>query len=139
MLELMKIVGVSAVLSAGFVTASEIQVQPASETVSGKLYTDRLPQGDALPAKPWRITYAAAGQDDSRASPMSTGIKGDLLRKTPQGVCASQSWPNIARECLEAANGAPARSGVRMITVEQREGASTSVLMRVPMPELAQR
>jgi hypothetical protein len=139
MFELMKIVGVSAVLSAGFVTASEMQ-QPVGEPVSGKIYTDRLPQGDAVPMRPWRITYASApSQGESRDSQTSTGTKGDLLRKAPQGACASQAWPNVARECLQAADGTPARSGVRMITVEQREGANTSVLVRVPSPELAQR
>ena len=138
MFELMKIVGVSAVLSAGFVTASEMQVQPEREPVSGKIYTDRLPQGDAIPARVWRITYApASGQDESR--PQTSGTKGDLLRKAPQGACASQAWPNIASECLESASGIPVRSGVRMITVEQREGANTSVLVRTPSPELAQR
>ena len=134
MFELMKIVGVSAVLSASFVTASEMQAE------TGKIYTDRLPQGDAVPMRPWRITYASApSQGESRDSQTSTGTKGDLLRKAPQGACASQAWPNVARECLQAADGTPARSGVRMITVEQREGANTSVLVRVPSPELAQR
>jgi hypothetical protein len=134
----MKIVGVSAVLSAGFVTASEMQVQPDQEPVSSKIYTDRLPQGDAMPARPWRITYAAAGGQDESRPQTSEGTKGDLLRKAPQGACASQAWPNIASECLESA-GTPVRRGVRMITVEQREGANTSVLVRVPSPEFAQR
>jgi hypothetical protein len=136
MFELMKIVGVSAVLSAGFVTASEMQAQPGRELASGKIYTDRVPQGDAVPARALRITYTGS-QGESRGAQASAGGKGDLLRKA-QGTCASQAWPNVARECLEAANGTPARS-VRMITVEQREGANTSVLMRVPSPEIAQR
>jgi hypothetical protein len=137
MFELMKIVGVSAVLSAGFVTASEMQAQPSPEPVSGKIYNDRLPQGDAMPARPWRIAYAAS-QDESRSS-MSAGTKGDLMRTTTRGACASKAWPNVGPECLEAANGTPARASVRMITVEQREGANTSVLVRVLSPELAQR
>jgi hypothetical protein len=138
MFELMKIVGVSAVLSAGFVTASEMQAQPSPEPASGKIYNDRLPQGDAIPARPWRIGYAAGSQDESRSS-TSAGTKGDLLTKAPRGACASKAWPNVGPECLEAANGTPSRASVRMITVEQREGANTSVLVRVPSPELAQR
>jgi hypothetical protein len=138
MFELMKIVGVSAVLSAGFVTASEMQPQPGRETAGAKIYSDRLPQAD-MPARVWRITYApASGQDESRPQ-TSGGTKGDLLRKATQGACASQAWPNIAPECLESTSGTSVRSGVRMITVEQREGANTSVLVRVPSPELAQR
>jgi hypothetical protein len=139
MFELMKIVGVSAVLSAGFVTASEMQAQPEREPASAKIYTERLPQGDAVPARALRITYAAGSQAESRESRMSTGLKGDLLQKAPHGACASQAWPNIAPECLQSASGVPVRSSVRMITVEQREGANTSVLVRVPSPELAQR
>jgi hypothetical protein len=138
MFELMKIVGVSAVLSAGFVTASEMQPQPGRETAGGKIYTDRLPQGD-MPARVWQITYSPASGPDESRSQTSGGTKGDLLRKAPHGACASQAWPNIAPQCLESVGGNPVRSGVRMITVEQREGANTSVLVRVPSPELAQR
>jgi hypothetical protein len=136
MFELMKIVGVSAVLSAGFVTASEMQAQPDRETVSSKVYTDRLPQVDAMPARVWRINYS--GSQHESPSQTTAGTKGDLL-KAPQGACASQAWPHIAPECLQSASGSPVRSGVRMITVEQREGANTSVLVRVPAPEVAQR
>ncbi len=139
MIELMKNVGVSAVLSAGFVTASEMQMTTGREPASGKIYTDRLPQGDAVPAPGSRLTYAAGGLETGERPQTSTDTKGDLLRKAPQRACASQAWPNVAPECLEAAHGTPVRSGVRMITVEQREGANTSVLVRVPSPELAQR
>jgi hypothetical protein len=137
MFELMKIVGVSAVLSAGVVTASEMHGHQAAEPVSGKAYTDRLPQGDLAPSRALRITYAS--QSEGREPRMSAGTKGDLLGKAPQGTCASKAWPNIAPECLESANGTPVRSSVRMITVEQREGVNTSVLVRIPSPELAQR
>ena len=139
MFELMKIVGVSAVLSAGLVTASEMQMQSDREPVSGKIYTDRVPQGDAVPARGLRITYAAGSRETGEGPQTSTETKGDLLRKVPQRACASQAWPNVAPECLEAANGTPVRSGVRMITVEQREGANTSVLVRIPAAEIAQR
>jgi hypothetical protein len=137
MFELMKIVGVSAVLSAGFVTASEIQPVPAP--TSGKLYSDRVPQGDAVPARALRISYAAGGLTDREEPQASNGLKGDLLGKAPRNACASQAWPNVTPECLEAATGTPVRSSVRMITVEQREGANTSVLVRIPAAEVAQR
>ena len=144
MLEFMKIVGVSAVLSAGFVTASERHGQPDLEAVSGKTYTDRVPQGepgegakgDVSPAKVLRITYSTAGLEDAGGAPTARGAKGDLQRSAPDGICASQAWPNIASECLD---GAPLRRSVRMITVEERDGANTSVLVRVPAAEVAQR
>jgi hypothetical protein len=137
MFELMKIVGVSAVLSAGVVTASEMRGQPASEPVSGKIYTDRVPVGDAAPSRTLRIAYAS--RDEGQEPRMSAGTKSDLLRKATQGACESQAWPHITPECLESANGTPVRTSVRLITVEQREGANTSVLVRVPSPALAQR
>ena len=85
-----------------------------------------------------RITYAGSLEKGERPQ-TSTETKGDLLRKAPQGACASQAWPNVAPECLEAASGTPVRSNVRMITVEQREGTNTSVLVRIPATEIAQR
>ena len=138
MFELMKIVGVSAVLSAGFVTASEMQAHPDREPASGKIYTDRLPQGDAVPSRALRIAYAAESPK-SEKSPTFMESKGDLLHAAPPRGCASQAWPNVAPECLAAADGTPARSGVRMITVEQQEGPNTSVLVRIPAAEVAQR
>lgn len=135
MFELLKIVGVSAVLSAGFVTASEIPGQPDREP-SAKIYTDRVPEGDAVPSRALRITYVAATPEEGPQ--VSNEAKGDLLRNAPQR-CASQTWPNIAPECLGAPDGTAHRGNVRMITVEQRDGANTSVLMRVPVSEVAQR
>lgn len=137
MIELLKIVGVSAVLSAGYVTASEIQARPGSEPASTKIYNDRLPQGEPVPGRVLKITYASAGQGNEEAS-VSKATKGDMLQGS-KGTCAYQAWPNIAPECVVAADGTPRRAGVRMITVEQREGLNTSLLVRMPAAELAQR
>ena len=136
MLDLMKIVGLSAVLSAGFVTASEMQGPPAPQTAGEKIYTDRIPQGEAVPAGTLRISYAAKSGDSS-AVQTARDSKGNLLRKTPQKDCAAQAWPHIAPECV-GTDGNPPRS-VRMITVEQREGTSTSVLVRIPASDIALR
>jgi hypothetical protein len=137
MFELMKIVGLSAVLSAGVVTASEMGSRPDQGAASGKIYHDRVPAGEPGPAQALRITRVAS-LDEGQGSQASKGGKGDLLRNASQKACTSQAWPNIAPECLEAAGGMPVRS-VRMITVEQREGANTSVLVRIPAAEIAQR
>ena len=138
MFELMKIVGMSAVLSAGVVTASEMQTRPDREPASGKIYNDRVPEGESVPGRSLRITYASATLEESAGSQTVKEAKGGLLRDVPQRHCASQAWPNIAPECLVPAGGAQPRS-VRMITVEQRSGANTSVLVRVPASEVAQR
>ena len=133
MFELMKIVGVSAVLSAGLVTASEMQPQPAAEATGGKIYMDRVPEGE--PARIWKAVYATERQDADQAVPTARDGKGDALGKVQKAGCASQAWPHIAPECLAGPDG-QAR-GVRMITVEQRQGANTSMLVRVPTPDLA--
>lgn len=136
MFDLMKIVGMSAVLSAGLVTVSEMQASP--EPVSGKIYTDRVSDGEAVPQHSWNVSYAARSRSEAHATP-SKEAKGDLLRRTPQGACSAQAWPNIAPECLVAADGASDRGSVRMVTVEQRSGANTSVLVRIPASTIAQR
>jgi hypothetical protein len=133
MFELMKIVGVSAVLSAGLVTASEVVPQPAAEAMSGKIYTDRVPEGEPGPVRFTRAAYAPTPRDDDHGPNVVRGGKGDALGKPVQGACASQAWPHIASECLETG---PARGSVRMITVEQRPGTDTSVLVRVPASNL---
>ena len=132
MLGLMKIVGIGAVLSAGVVMASEVQVG-SSRDAGGKIYTDRVPQGEA--AGLVRIAYAA-GQVGEK--PQVSQAKGDLLRADRSRACMSQAWPHIDPECLQRADGT-ARRSVPMITVEERSGANTSVLVRIPTPEIAQR
>jgi hypothetical protein len=117
MFGLIKIAGLSAVLSAGLVSA----YTPAP-TDGGKLYHDRIAQSpdEAGPAlRPVAFTLAAAE---------TTGAVGTAPHR-----CAVQAWPNIAPDCLSAAAGTPARASVRTITIEQREGASTSTLVRLPV------
>jgi hypothetical protein len=133
MFELMKIVGLSAVLSAGLVTASEVQPQAGSEPVAGKIYTDRVPEGEPAPARFMRAAYAAAPQDEARGGQGALEGKGDRLGQG-QAACASQAWPHIAPECLGGAAG-PARGSVRVITVEQRLDANTSALVRLPVSD----
>ena len=134
MFELMKMVGASAVLSAGFVTASEMPPSQAAGSAGAKLYTERL--AEDLPAQPTRIVLAGTGEIQSE-QPVRTA-KGDSLGAAPSD-CAARGWPNIPRECLAAAAGTPVRTGVRTITIERREGPNTSVLVRMPAPAMAQR
>jgi len=136
MFQLLKIVGVSAVLSAGLVLVSEMRVDAAAST-GAKVYVDRLPQGEAAPAQPSRLIHLAGGQMDA-PTPGTAAGKGDSLRAAPL-ACTTQAWPHVSRECLVAADGTPARASVRTITMERREGVNTSVLVRMPAPELAQR
>ena len=128
MLEAVKVAGLSAVLSAGLVTASAIPGMPVSGPVDAKIYSDRVVDATG----PRLIAYAAPS-----ARTAAQG-RGDSLRAAPDR-CAAQAWPNIPQECLTAVGTAPARKSVRTITIEQREGANTSVLVRLPAAQVAQR
>jgi hypothetical protein len=131
MFELMKIVGLSAVLSAGLMTASEVQPQPGAEAIGGKIYTDRVAEEEPAPA---RFTRAALVSEPRNAAPtVARDGKDDSFGRPVHSACASQAWPHIAPECVDSS---AARGSVRMITVEQRQGADTSVLVRVPASDL---
>jgi hypothetical protein len=136
MFEIMKIVGLSAVLSAGLVTASEVQPQPGSETIGGKIYSDRVPEGEPAPARFTRASYAVGSQGEAQGQASAEG-KGDLQGKATPSACASQAWPHIAPECLGGVEPGSARGRVRVITVEQRLGVNTSALVRIPASDLA--
>ncbi|HKH95924.1 MAG TPA: hypothetical protein VKA39_05320 [Beijerinckiaceae bacterium] len=117
MFGLIKIAGLSAVLSAGLVTG--FAPEPAA---GGKLYQDRVAQSfeDAAPAaRPVAFRLAAAETTGS-------------IEMAAQH-CTAQAWPNIAAECLSAASGTPARASVRTITIEKRETPNTSTLVRLPV------
>jgi hypothetical protein len=135
MIGVFKIAAVSAVLSAGVVTAHDISA--ARETVPGfgKLYIDRVAASDAASLKG---AYAGVNPGDRRAVETAATGKGDSQREKPAQSCEAQTWPNIARHCI-AASGSEPRKLVRTITIESREGANTSVLTRVSAVSVAQR
>lgn len=60
--------------------------------------------------------------------------KGDLLVGP---ACTTQSWPQIASECLVSADGSARQ--VRAVTVGYQAGESTTVLIRVPAAQVASR
>lgn len=133
MLSTAKILGLSAVLSAGLVTALEFP--RASETIAPKAFSDRLVQEADAPSTTLRLPAGTASFTVSRAADGSLR-KGDAA---PAPRCEVQAWPNIERACLSAADGTPARQAVRTITVETREAPNTSTLTRLPRTAMAQR
>lgn len=128
MITLMKtIVGASALLSAGVVTAVDYIDPPVKAASAATKILDRHPAMDGSSTS--TRVYAAAG------TTMST-TKSDKL--TAAGGCAGQTWPYIANECRVGKNGAPVRQATRTVTIEQRVGENTSVLLRLP-ERMAQR
>jgi hypothetical protein len=117
MFGLVKIAGLSAVLSAGLVNA----YTPAPET-GAKLYQDRIVQSEAASVPLVRTAAYTSSQDNVKG----LAGKADSLRG-----CASQTWPNISPDCVSP-GAAPARAAVRTITIEKRDGGNTSVLVRLP-------
>jgi len=125
MFGLLRIAGLSAVLSAVLVTAFDRSAATQASPAAQAKVLDRLPQGEGEPAK-----ARAAGRD--LAAP------GSRDAQRPAAGCAGQAWPYIAPACVTAADGAPVRAA-RLITIEERhEDAGTSVLVRLPAA-LAQR
>ena len=61
--------------------------------------------------------------------------KGDLFVAP---ACADQKWPQITSECLVGTEGGTPRQG-RTITVGYQAGEATTVLIRVPAPQVASR
>jgi len=132
MLSWIKIAGLSAILSAGVVTASGNTGQAA--ITPGKVSYDRLPPSSDVPLELARW---------SARLPLPVLLlhsgKGDRWSAPSEADCSRQAWPYISDACLAPAGEARAWRSVRTITVETREGANTSVLVRVPQPALAAR
>lgn len=135
MIEGLKLIGVVAALSAGVVTAYDLpQARDAAAPV-GKAFHDRI-----LPSEP---IAAPKATQVVLANPEHTGSvkqEGKADRLVGAAGCAAETWPNISRGCLVAENGGtPLRKPVRTITLERRDGANVSTLVRVPATGVATR
>ncbi len=80
-------------------------------------------------------TVAGQTADPALAVAMTRAAKGDLPRNAD---CAAATWPNIDASCLATADGRPAPH-VRTVTIGYQAGQSTTVLLRIPTAEIAQR
>ena len=134
MLATFKMIGLAAALSAGAVTAYDLP-EARDAAAPGKTYYDRVLPSDPIDAP--KATMVALVVPEHTGSVKQEG-KGNQLRGTDPS-CATQTWPNISRDCLVSENGAPVRKPVRTITIEKRESANSSTLMRVPAPSVATR
>ena len=80
-------------------------------------------------------TLSDVTPDPALQAAVASFAKGDL---GSSANCAGAVWPNIDASCLSTANGAPAKH-VRTITIGYQSGENTTVLVRVPSAEVAQR
>ena len=130
-----KMIGLASALSAGVVTAYDLPRQ--SPEPAGKTYYDRILPSDEIEAPKTVVALSVPETTGSVQASAQPG-KGDQL-KSQDPTCSAQTWPNISRDCLVAEDGTPIRKPVRTITIEKREGANTSTLVRVPAAGVASR
>jgi hypothetical protein len=109
MVGFVKIAGLSAFLAAGFVIGIDATQTKAAAPEPVKKYTDRILPSDAAIEPRQAAAHAP---------------------------CGAQAWPYVPQECL---TGAPAKKSVRTITVERREAPAISMLVRVPVMDVASR
>ena len=126
-----KIVVLSAVLS-GFVVSTLWTPEAQKTPVPTKTFVDRLPQdaSDSI-AQLVTVTQSPASRTSER--------KADRIIPGRTGGCGEAAWPYVPQECVTLASGAEPRSSVRFVTVENRVGENTSVLVRMPQTTVASR
>ena len=126
-----KIVVLSAVLS-GFVVSTLWTPETQKTPVPTKTFVDRLPQ-DASDNTAQLVTVT-----ESPAT-RTSGRKVDRIIPGRTGGCGQAAWPYVPPECVTLASGAEPRSSVRFVTLENRVGENTSVLVRMPQTTVASR
>jgi hypothetical protein len=133
MLSTIKIAAVSAVLS-GLIVGIWDGDARTSPAASPKTFVDRVPETATEPG-------AANGliRGEVRRPFQTVGIKGDRITSVKTSDCSNAAWPYIPEDCLHLTGLAGPRAGVRVITVETREGENTSILMRMPQTTVATR
>ena len=139
MIATFKMIGLASALSAGVVTAYDLPRQNAEP--AGKTFYDRILPSDEIEAPKTVVALSipeTTGSVQASAQPGKGDRLGDQL-KGQDPACSAQTWPNISRDCLVAEDGTPIRKPVRTITIEKREGANTSILVRVPTTGVASR
>ena len=133
MFSTLKIAVLSAVLS-GVVVSTFWTPQAHTETPDGtKTFVDRLP-----PDAPENATVQLVTVTRSPATHTS-GRKGDRVIPGQASGCAEAAWPYLPQECVTLASRTEPRSSVRFVTVENRVGENTSVLVRMPPTTVASR
>jgi hypothetical protein len=83
----------------------------------------------------FRSVPAAAAEPALVTAAAERAAKGDLPSRND---CRAATWPAIDAACLAAANGRPVPA-VRTVTIGYQAGSATTVLLRIPATEMAQK
>lgn len=84
-----------------------------------------------------RIGGAFSAISEIEADPAITAAAA-RVSKGNLADCAKAVWPNVDASCLSTTDGSSARH-VRTITIGYQAGENTTVLVRIPSNEIAQR
>ena len=117
----------AAAISAPFALPA-LAVEPRNASVAGTnlvIAADRI--GRAF------VSLSEAAIDPAIGAAAARAPKGDFAP-----ACATAVWPNIVAACFATADGQPARH-VHTITIGYQIGDNTTVLVRLPAAEIAQR
>jgi hypothetical protein len=116
-----------ALIVAGLLAAPFNASARAASQAGSDIAADRI--GAAFSAIPEKMRA-----DPAIAAAAARLSKGNLA----PADCATAVWPNIDASCLSTADGSAAPR-VRTITVGYQTGENTTVLVRIPSAEMAQR
>jgi hypothetical protein len=128
-------VALSALMSAGLVTAVDMAVPTADAQAPAVQVEERFPLSSEM-FTPMPLATLAMNLYNAQQAQMDR--KGDKLA-VPSTDCEDQSWPYIAHDCLVSPDGKPVRKVSRVITIERRTGDNSSELVRLPVTDMAQR
>jgi hypothetical protein len=123
----------SALMSAGFVTAIDMAATRADDQTPAMQVAERFPLTSEM-FTPMPLATLAMNQLNAQNAAMDR--KGDKL---PVADCSRHDWPYIAQDCLVSSDGNPLRKVSRVITIERRTGDNSSELLRLPVTDMAQR
>jgi hypothetical protein len=125
----------SALISAGLVAAFEGTGSRAGDQTAASQVAQRFPLANEMFTPVSMAQFTA--QKLSAEQPAADGRRSDRLPMSDS--CARQDWPYQAQQCLVSADGSPAPTVNRLITVERRVSENVSELVRMPVADLAQR
>lgn len=131
---MIKALAAAMLMIAGSITAPFVLPAFAAEPLDAS--PDAAAKDLATPAD--RIGRAFASLSEARIDPAIAAAAARAPKGDFAPVCVTAVWPNIEVACLAIADRRPA-SHVRTITIGYRVGDNTTILVRVPAAEIAQR